>query len=144
MAGDLTDWTDAITAQVWQAAVRLPGDLRDPYLLARPPQVGDASPQSEIPINGEVNSPIKWRVAILLAPLRQFPKFAVQQLLLEVWRRENWPLRKLSHRAVTDLADMLLAQDPSQRRRQAPGGVDIQIQDNVAWFSRSSPTIHSS
>ena len=143
MAGDLTDWNDDITAQVWQAAVRVPGDLRDPYLPARPPQVGDASPQSDMPTSGAMTAPIKWRVAILLAPLRQFPKFAVQQLLLAVWRRENWPLRKLSHQAVTELADMLLAPVPSQRRRQAPGGVDIQIQDNVAWFSRSIPTIHS-
>jgi tRNA(Ile)-lysidine synthase len=131
IAEEVSLWTGEATEQVWQQCVRLPtvpggstkcvlGEVS--AVTAPPPGVG----------------PKGWQVAVLREPLRQYPKYLVQELLVEIWRRQDWPRRQLDSQSVANIAAMFLAAPDSVARRQAPGSVDIQLDDEVAWLRRLS------
>ncbi|MEJ5340767.1 MAG: tRNA lysidine(34) synthetase TilS [Thermogutta sp.] len=61
--------------------------------------------------------------------------FLVQQMVLELWRQQRWPLRKLTRQHLVQLADLVRQGSPTSCQH-FPGGVEIHVSGNHLILTR--------
>jgi tRNA(Ile)-lysidine synthase len=132
LADEFARWTDDLLEEVWRESVR---SVEKSFHQG---ERSDGEPPRGLPPHCEA---IDWQVSIQLETLRRHSPHVVQELLVEIWRRQAWPRRRLDHETVSRLADQLLGPPGNPIRRQVSGGIDVWISEGVAWLGprRGSP-----
>lgn len=73
-------------------------------------------------------------VLVDLAQLVGQPSYLIRELLLAVWRRQNWPLQSLGRSKLDELG--ALAQTTASPRRTFPGGISVEVVDRRMRLSK--------
>jgi tRNA(Ile)-lysidine synthase len=70
-------------------------------------------------------------VTIDCAGLRTSHAYLVRELLMDLWRRQNWPLQAMGRDRWTELAGMVIRQQPEPTKQVFPGHVTAQRQGDM-------------
>jgi tRNA(Ile)-lysidine synthase len=81
-------------------------------------------------------------VALDLKVLAAQPRYLVRELLIDVWRRQGWPLMAMGYSEWESVADMVFHLDRHSasvpRKRLLPGAVAVEVRGCELWLSATS------
>ncbi len=75
---------------------------------------------------------------IALGALAAEPPYLVRELLMAVWRRQNWPMQAMGMAKWDELAGLALGAAPTARR-DFPGGVTVEVAAGEMRLHQASP-----
>jgi tRNA(Ile)-lysidine synthase len=107
LAEEMASWLEELTDQAWNDCVR-----------------------------EEQAADLSRRVSVRRAGFRLLAPYLARELLVEMWRRQSWPLHDLNQEALRELARLVTDRGTETIRVQAPGGVDVRLSEDIAEFHR--------